>query len=104
MSPSRIAVRVLLTLSAIVWTIAAAYSVAIGVFAAADTRCGTTTARVDMTGGWWVIATVTVWALPFVIWALRTRTRLSVSVAVVTMVTGIVIVAWLFTHPTRFCW
>lgn len=105
MHPARIVLlRTLTTILAIIWTIAVAFGVAIGTFAAADTRCGSTAARVNMTGGWWVIATLTIWALPFAIWALRTRSRLSGSIAVATVVTGIVVVTWLFTHPTRFCW
>jgi hypothetical protein len=89
MHPARIVLlRTLTTILAIIWTIAVAFGVAIGTFAAADTRCGSTAARVNMTGGWWV----------------RTRSRLSGSIAVATVVTGIVVVTWLFTHPTRFCW
>lgn len=97
-------VRALATLAAVAWTALAAGGVAIGMFAAADTRCGSTTARVDMTGGWWVIGTVVIWMAPFGLWALLSRARTALLVAGTTGVVAAVVVVWMFTHPVRFCW
>ncbi|WP_024799748.1 hypothetical protein [Nocardia sp. BMG51109] len=90
--------------AATVWTAVAACSVAIGLFAAADTRCGSTTPRVDMAGGWWVIATLAIWTLPFALCAFVFRSRWAVPAAWVAVVVDLVVVAAMFANPMRFCW
>ncbi|MGF6883544.1 flagellar biosynthesis protein FliQ [Nocardia sp. GAS34] len=91
-------------LAAAVWTAAAAVGVAIGLFAAADTRCGSTVARVDMAGGWWVIGTVAIWTAPFAAGALLRRSRSMILIAGAAAVVAALVVVWMFTHPVRFCW
>ncbi|WP_280381231.1 hypothetical protein [Nocardia wallacei] len=90
--------------AAIAWTAAAAWSVATGLFAAADTRCGATTPRVNMAGGWWVIVTLAVWTLPFVLCAFVFRSRWAVPAAWAAVVVDVIVVAAMFAHPVRFCW
>ncbi|WP_280318481.1 hypothetical protein [Nocardia wallacei] len=90
--------------AAIAWTAAAAWSVATGLFAAADTRCGATTPRVNMAGGWWVIVTLAVWTLPFVLCAFVFRSRWAVPAAWAAVVVDLIVVAAMFAHPVRFCW
>ncbi|GAB2726802.1 hypothetical protein GCM10027089_58430 [Nocardia thraciensis] len=96
--------RVAAAVAAIAWTAAAAWSVAIGLFQAADTRCGSTTPRVDMAGGWWVIATLAVWTLPFAVCAFIFRSRWVVPAAWLAVVVDLAVVTAMFTHPVRFCW
>ncbi|WP_102145246.1 hypothetical protein [Mycobacterium hubeiense] len=90
-------------LAAVGWTIAAAYLVVIGRFAAADTRCGHVEPRVDMEGGWLVIAAAAVWAAPFVVVALWRRRRWQIAVAVPAVVVALGVVAEMFARPVAFC-
>ena len=96
--------RVAWAAAAIAWTVAAAWCVAIGLFEAVDTRCGTTTARVDMTGGWWIIATLAAWTLPFVVCAFSFRSRWAVPAAWAAVLVDLAVVVALFAHPMRLCW
>lgn len=91
-------------LAAFAWTAAVGYLVAIGRLAAADTRCGHVEPRVDMEGGWIVIAGVTVWAAPFVAFAVARRRRWTIVVAIVVVVAAAAVVIEMFARPVAFCW
>ena len=94
------------TVAVVVWSAVAVSGVGIGVFAAADTRCGSAAAdpRIDMRGGWIVIGTLIAWSAPFLLCSLIFRTRWAVAAA--SAATAIVFVAGaaVFTHPVVFCW
>ncbi|MGV9801889.1 hypothetical protein ACWDTP_27965 [Mycobacterium sp. NPDC003449] len=100
----RLAHAVLWVPAALAWTVAAGYLVAIGRFAAADTRCGHVAPRVDMDGGWIVIGAVAVWAAPFVVLAIVRHRRWQVVLAAVVLVIAVAVVVEMFARPVAFCW
>ena len=95
-----------LIIAVVVWTAAAVAGVGIGVFAAADTRCGPAVAdpQIDMRGGWIVIGTLIVWSMPFLLCSLFFRNRWAVAPTAAAAVVALVTAAAVFTHPVAFCW
>lgn len=85
------------------WTAAAGSLVLLGRFAAADTRCGHVQPRVDMGGGWIVIATAILWATPFIALAIACRRRRQVTLGVLAVLVATAVVVDLFAHPVAFC-
>lgn len=100
---ARVMTGVLVSCVAALWTWGASVVLAVALFTAADSRCNGQPPRVDMDGGWLVIATVCVWAAPFVAVAVRRTSVVSVIASLITIVVGVVIVVNMFRSPGTFC-
>ncbi|WP_299569505.1 hypothetical protein [uncultured Williamsia sp.] len=85
------------------WTGLALPALAVGAFVAADTSCDGGEHRADPDGVWWVVLTVAVWASPFLVVALRTRSWLAVTVGLVVIALATAVVVWTIASPGEFC-
>ncbi|WP_045824852.1 hypothetical protein [Williamsia herbipolensis] len=85
------------------WTLLAYPCVVIGVFLAADSSCDGGELHASASGVWWVIATIAVWASPFLVFAGYRRTRLTIAVALLAVIVAVVVVAAVACNPGEFC-
>ena len=85
------------------WTLLAYPFVAVGTFFAADTSCDGGDLHASASGVWWEIATVAVWATPFLVVAGHKRTLLTIVGAVVAVIVAAVVVTAVAMNPGEFC-
>jgi hypothetical protein len=104
-APKRTLVFIAVTAGLALWTVVAVVAFVGADFASADTRCGSAVAhpKVQEPGGIQAVATVVVWAIPFlVVFGLR-RTPASVVLGILVLAT-IAFAIWpIFAHPSSFC-
>ena len=99
----RAALRSIIVVVLVGWTIGAACLVPSGLLAAI--RCGVHGAgpRVDMTIGWYVIGIVLAWVAPFVAGAAWFRNPLWIMLASASITMSAFVVIYMFATPSAFC-
>ncbi|MBJ7291543.1 hypothetical protein [Williamsia sp.] len=100
---AKVKMSVLLVCYTAGWTWIMGTVLQFALFFAADSRCNGDPPRTNMDGAWLVIATVCVWAAPFLATAVWRRSVVSVSAALISTVVGVAVVVDTFASPDAFC-